>query len=293
MPAYAPPVVLVFSVTDPTAAGGLLADVLTCAAMGCYAAGVVTSVSVQDSARRQDVQVLDDEWVDDQARAVLEDMAVAAFKVGAVGSVQNAQAIAEILSDYDDLPVVLDPVFELAGDDDAQVASASELMVAARELLLPQATVLTLDLGTARRIVMQESASSEETNLDPTNDEPSASTCARQLLQWGAEYVLLTGVRTAAGMNVNSLFGPGADQSFTQQNESIEHVDQRFRGAGDTLSAAIASLLAQGIDVADAVREAHDFLGQTLAAGFRLGMGAATPDRMFWAPDDGEKGDDA
>jgi hydroxymethylpyrimidine/phosphomethylpyrimidine kinase len=66
----------------------------------------------------------------------------------------------------------------------------------------------------------------------------------------------------------------------------------RFRGAGDTLSAGIAALMAQGIDVPDAVREANDFLGQALAAGFRLGMGQAVPDRLFWASDDGSSADD-
>nr|MCU0949781.1 bifunctional hydroxymethylpyrimidine kinase/phosphomethylpyrimidine kinase [Burkholderiaceae bacterium] len=75
------------------------------------------------------------------------------------------------------------------------------------------------------------------------------------------------------------------------QSESIEHVDLRFRGAGDTLSAAIAALLAQGIEVGDAVREANEFLSQSLAGGFRLGMGDAMPDRLFWASDDGS--DDA
>jgi hydroxymethylpyrimidine/phosphomethylpyrimidine kinase len=97
--------------------------------------------------------------------------------------------------------------------------------------------------------------------------------------------VLLTNAETVGTHLVNQLFGP----ENSLQNESIEHVDLRFRGAGDTLSAGIAALLAQGIDIGDAVREANDFLAQALAGGFRIGMGDAMPDRLFWAGDDGSE----
>jgi hydroxymethylpyrimidine/phosphomethylpyrimidine kinase len=286
MPVHAPPVVLTFGASDPTGATGLAADAITCASMGCHAAAVVTAVSVQDSVRLQDVQAIDGELVDDQARAVLEDMPVAAIKVGAIGSSDNAQAIAEILSDYDNVPVVVDPCFEVPAAGLEENRSTLELMAAMCELILPRTTLLTVDLETARRLgaVLVATASSKEED----GDALSASECARRLLDAGAQHVLLTGVQTAGGLNVNTLFDPDG----CQQNESVERIELRFRGAGDTLSGAIAALLAQGIDVGDAVREAHDFLGQSLAAGFRLGMGAAMPDRLFWAGDE-EPQDDA
>jgi hydroxymethylpyrimidine/phosphomethylpyrimidine kinase len=286
MPVHAPPVVLTFGASDPTGATGLAADAITCASMGCHAAAVVTAVSVQDSVRLQDVQAIDGELVDDQARAVLEDMPVAAIKVGAIGSSDNAQAIAEILSDYDNVPVVVDPCFEVPAAGLEENRSTLELMAAMCELILPRTTLLTVDLETARRLgaVLVATASSKEED----GDALSASECARRLLDAGAQHVLLTGVQTAGGLNVNTLFDPDGGQ----QNESVERIELRFRGAGDTLSGAIAALLAQGIDVGDAVREAHDFLGQSLAAGFRLGMGAAMPDRLFWAGDE-EPQDDA
>jgi hydroxymethylpyrimidine/phosphomethylpyrimidine kinase len=286
MAVHAPPVVLCFGASDPTGATGLAADATTCAAMGCHAALVVTVVSVQDSVRVQEVQPIDDELVDDQARAVLEDMPVAAFKIGAVGGSDNAKAIAEILADYDDVPLVFDPWFIMPSSDGEESRSAVELMAVMCELLLPQTTVLTVDLELARRLSAAAAPATTQTE-DDAADGFSAGECAHRLRERGAEYVLLTGVQTAGGLNVNTLFGPDGEQ----QNESIERVDLRFRGAGDTLSAAIAALLAQGIGVSDAVREAHDFLGQALGAGFRLGMGAAMPDRLFWAGDDGEPDD--
>lgn len=278
MSTSAPPTILAFAMSDPTGAGGVLADALACAAMGCHAACAITGVAVQDSRRVEDVLVLDDEWVDDQARAVLQDMPVAAFKVGALGSADNAQAVAEILADYPDLPVVLDPFAHDAGE---HAEFDPDLIGAMRELLLPQTTVLTVSLAQARRLI----AAADD---DDAAEEFAAADCAKTLLEWGAEYVLITAAESTSDLIVNRLFGDDG----SVQNESVERVDLTFRGAGDTLSATIAALLAQGIDVSDAVREANEFLERALAGGFRLGMGDAVPDRLFWANDDVPEPDD-
>ncbi len=286
MSIHAPPTVLTFTASDPTGAAGVLADALTCAAMGCHAACAITAVAVQDSTGVEDALPIDDEWLEDQARAVLQDMPVAAIKVGAVGSSDNAQTIAEILSDYPELPVVVDPLPAVrARSSGSEEQADAELMTVLRELIAPQATVLTLSLEQARRWLALAAD-------DEAAEEWDATRCARELLGWGPEYVLITSAETVGQVVVNRLFGP----ENSVQSESIEHVDLRFRGAGDTLSAAIAALLAQGIEVGDAVREANDFLAQSLAAGFRLGMGDAMPDRLFWAGDDGSEdsgGDEA
>ncbi len=258
--------------SDPTGAGGVLADSVACASMGCHAACAITGVVVQDSRSVEDVLVVDDEWLDDQARAVLQDMPVAAFKIGAIGSADNAQAIAEILADYPDPPVVLDPFLSDTGE---RAGFDPDLIGAMRDLLLPQTTVLTVSLAQARRLIAVATE-------DDAAEELSAAGCAGKLLEWGAEYVLVTGAESTRDLIVNRLFGDDG----SVQNESIERVDLPFRGAGDTLSAGIAALLAQGIDVGDAVREANEFLARALAGGFRLGMGDAVPDRLFWANDD-------
>jgi hydroxymethylpyrimidine/phosphomethylpyrimidine kinase len=277
MSIHAPPTVLTFSASDPTGAGGVLADALTCASMGCHAACAITAVAVQDSTRVEDALLIDDEWLDDQARAVLQDMPVAAIKVGAVGGSDNAQAIAEILADYPELPVVFDPLPAVrASSSGSEEQADAELMTVLRELIVPQSTVMTLSLEQARRWLALAAD-------DDAPEDWDAARCARELLEWGPEFVLITSAETVGNLIVNRLFGP----ENSVQSESIEHVDLRFRGAGDTLSAAIAALLAQGIEVGDAVREANDFLSQSLAGGFRLGMGDAMPDRLFWASDDG------
>ena len=84
-----PPLVLVFAAADPTGGAGIQADMLTLAGMGCHALTVITALTVQDTAGVEDVLAVDADFVSEQARAVLEDMPVQAFKLGVLGSVEN------------------------------------------------------------------------------------------------------------------------------------------------------------------------------------------------------------
>src|SRR5689334_25262756 len=108
-----PPIVLAFAAADPTGGAGVQADLLTLAAMGCHALSVITAITVQDTAGVENLQAIDSDWVVDQARLVLEDMPVAAFKIGVVGSIENITAIAEVVPDYPDVPLTFDRVFAL------------------------------------------------------------------------------------------------------------------------------------------------------------------------------------
>ena len=95
-----PPIVLVFAATDPSGGAGLQADIMTLSSMGCHPLSVVTAVTIQDTMGVDDVNPIDAEWVADQARCVLEDMPVAAFKIGLLGNLEQIAAIAEVVSDY-------------------------------------------------------------------------------------------------------------------------------------------------------------------------------------------------
>ena len=99
-----PPIVLTFAASDPSGGAGMQADVLTLASMGCHPLSVVTAITVQDTLGVEGIQVIDAEWVADQARCLLEDMPVDAFKIGVLGSVEIVAAIAEIVSDYPTCP---------------------------------------------------------------------------------------------------------------------------------------------------------------------------------------------
>jgi hydroxymethylpyrimidine/phosphomethylpyrimidine kinase len=276
-----PAIVLSFAASDPTGGAGIQADLLTLSSMGCYALSVITAITIQDTAGVEDVLAIDSDWVADQARALLEDMPVAAFKIGMMGSVENIVAIAEIVSDYPDVPLILDPVLASGRGDEL----ASEDMIAAMtELLLPQTTIITPNSHEARRLARAQSVDDDETE----EEAPDLAECANRLLRLGCEYVLITGTHENTTQVINTLYG---DNGVIRADE-WERLPGSYHGSGCTLASAIAATLANGLDIPDAVREAQEYTWQTLAAGFRPGMGQSIPDRFFWARelDEGRKG---
>jgi hydroxymethylpyrimidine/phosphomethylpyrimidine kinase len=262
-----PPIVLVFAASDPSGGAGLQADIMTLSSMGCHPLSVVTAVTVQDTTGVDDVSAIDAEWVADQARCVLEDMPVAAFKIGVLGSVETIAAIAEVVSDYPEIPLVLDPVLASGRGDEL----ASEEMVGAiRELLVPQTTIITPNSLEARRLAANE-------NND--EDDPDLAECARRLIASGCEYVLVTGTHENTPQVVNTLYG----QEGIVRSDSWQRLPGSYHGSGCTLASAIAATIANGLSISDAVKDAQEYTWQTLKAAFRPGMGQHIPDRLFWA----------
>ncbi len=265
-----PPIVLVFSATDPTGGAGMQADILTLASMGCHPLSVVTAITVQDTMGVDDIFALDADWIVDQARCVLEDMPVAAFKIGVMGSVENITAIAEVVSDYPEIPLILDPVLasgrgdELANDD---------MLVAMRELLIPQTTIITPNSLEARRLALDDSND---------KDDPDLIICAKRIIASGCEYVLITGTHENTQQVINTLYG----EDGVVNSESWPRLPGSFHGSGCTLASAIAATIANGLPMAEAVKDAQEYTWQSLKAAFRPGMGQHIPDRLFWARED-------
>ena len=268
-----PPAVLVLAANDPSGGAGLAADILTLGSMGCHPLPVVTALTVQDTAGVEDLLPMDPEWVIDQARCILEDVPVAAFKLGVLGSVEIITALAEVLSDYPDVPLILDPVLtsgrgdELANDD---------MLSALSELIVPQTTLITPNTFEAQRLAQQEGQEEEELDF---------AECAKRILDMGCEYVLITGTHHHTTEVINTLYRREA----LVRSDNWQRLPGSYHGSGCTLAAACAALIAQGEDIPDAVREAQEYTWQTLKNGFRLGMGQYLPDRMFWARGDDEE----
>jgi len=269
-----PPIVLVFAATDPSGGAGLQADVMTLSSMGCHPLSVVTAVTIQDTMGVDDVLPIDAEWVSDQARCVLEDMPVAAFKIGLLGSLEQVAAIAEVVSDYPEVPLVLDPVLA-SGRGDELVTE--EMVGALRELLVPQTTILTPNSLEARRLAAEEGEEAENLEL---------AECARRIVKSGCEYVLVTGTHENTAQVVNTLFG----QNGEVRSDSWQRLPGVYHGSGCTLASAIAATIANGLEVSDAVKDAQEYTWQTLKAGFRPGMGQHIPDRLFWAREEEQGG---
>jgi hydroxymethylpyrimidine/phosphomethylpyrimidine kinase len=261
-----PACVLVFNASDPSGAGGIAADVSAIASVGAHALPVTTGAYIRDTAEIFEHFAFDEEAVTEQARTILEDIQVPVIKVGFVGSPENVSAIAGIASDYSDVPLVA-YMPNLSWWDEGQI---DLYLDAFRELLLPQTTVLVGNHSTLWRWLLP----------DWNGDEsPSARDIAKAAGAMGVTYTLVTGIPLPDQFIDNVLASPQA----VLGGEKFERFEATFCGAGDTLAAALAALIASGSDLAAATSEALSYLDRCLDGGFRPGMGNVLPDRMFWA----------
>jgi len=154
-------------------------------------------------------------------------------------------------------------------------------------LLLPQTTIITPNSLEARRLTLDE-GSEDGDDGEAGEEEGRGSTtlveCARRLIVAGSEFVLVTGTHENTEQVVNTLYGSHG----MVRSDKWERLPGSYHGSGCTLASAIAANLANGLEIAEAVKDAQEYTWQALAAGFRPGMGQHLPDRFFWARENDE-----
>lgn len=256
--------------SDPVGAIGVQADLATFSALACHGLSVTTALLIADTARVEDMHDIEPEWVSDQARVLLEDMQVAAIKIGALGGIEHVTAIAEIVSDYPEVPLILDPFISSLPE---QGLGSEDILIALRQLLIPQATLLMLSQVELERLA--------ETWRDASADD-TLQADVNYLLELGCEFVLVTGTPGGGdgdkAARANTLFG--ADGVL--RHDSWQHLPGPFLGAGSTLSAAITARMAQaGAQAPQAVLAAQHYTAAALAHAQRFGMGHLVPNRFF------------
>ena len=269
------PCVLVFNANDPSGAGGLAADIGAMASVGAHALPIVTGAYTRDTAEIIDHHAFDEEAVSEQARTVLEDVTVQVIKVGFVGSIENISTIAEIAADYADVPLIA-YMPDLSWWSEVQI---DLYLDAFRDLMLPQTTVLVGNNSTLCRWLLPDWKSAKP---------PGPRDVARAANAYGVAYTLVTGLSLPDQQIDNVLASPQSGL-FSGRFARFE---AGFSGAGDTLSATLAALLATENDLNDAAKEALGYLDRCLDAGFRPGMGLLVPDRLFWAQPDADPDSD-
>ena len=262
------PLILTFGVSDPVGAIGIQADLAAFGALGCHGLSASTGLLIADSARVEDIDEIDADWMVDQARLLLEDMAVAAFKVGALTSIEQASAIAEIVSDYPDVPLILDPFSSSLPDSGL---ADDDMLIAIRQILVPQTTILLLSQVELAR--MAETWREGGADMLPED--------VAELTGEGCEYVLVTCTGSSgSGASVvrsNTLF----DETGVCAAFDWRHLAGPFSGAGSTMSAAITAFMARGCSPREAVARAQDYTAMALAHAQRFGMGRLTPNKFF------------
>ena len=265
--------VLSFNASDPSGSGGIASDALVIASIGAHVLPVVTGAYIRDTRETFGHVAFDDTAIAEQARLIAEDIPVQTIKVGFLGSPEAVSAVAAFAADYADLPLIAYmPDLSWWADD-----AIDAYLDAFAELLLPQTTVLVGNNSTLRHWLLPESA---------TRRHALPTALAHAAGEHGVPYVLITGLADEAGHLGNVLASPQA----VLCSVSVKRIEATFVGAGDTLSAALAALLATGSDLTEAAQEALQYLDHSLDHGFHPGMGHAVADRLFWAqstsPDD-------
>lgn len=255
------PAVMSFSGLDPSGGAGIQADIETLVSHGCHTCPIVTNMTVQDTRDVQRIQPVDTSTLIEQARAVLEDISVAAFKLGLMGSASIIESVHSIIKDYPDIPVILDPVLTSGA---GTRLSDNEVIEAMVSLLLPITTVITPNSPEARA-------------LAPEADNLSA--CAMAILEHGCEFVLITGTHEKTPDVINTLYG----NNRKLETFHWERLTESYHGSGCTLAASIAGLLAQGNEPLSAIHEAQEYTWESLKHGYRIGLGQSLPNRLFWA----------
>ncbi len=224
----APACVMTFNASDPSGAGGLAGDVSTIAAMGAHALPIATAIVMRDTAEVFDAHELDDEVVVEQARSVLEDVTIAGWKVGFLGSADNVSAVAEVLSDYADIPLVAYmPGLSWLDEDKLQ-----PYLDAFRELILPATEVLVGNHKTLQDFLLPDWDSERP---------PSARELAVAAAEHGTRYVLVTGIALPSKGAEQYIDNVLASAQGALTGEKFERFETAFVGAGRN-SAALGVL---------------------------------------------------
>jgi len=249
------PVMLSIAGSDPSGGAGIQADLKTASALGVYGATVITALTVQNTRGVTGVHPTPVGVIVDQYRAVVSDLDVQAVKIGMLGTVEVVAAVAAMLREHPVPVVVLDPVMVATSGDRLVPEDA---VAAIRELLVPQATVVTPNVPEATWLTGDVIATGDDLEK-----------AGRSLLHLGATYALVKGGHLGGSTSTDVLvWGDG-----TRRLDALRVDTPHTHGTGCTLSSAIASYVIGGNDVPTAVELAKAYLTRALVAGADLDLG--------------------
>ncbi|MEW2409458.1 bifunctional hydroxymethylpyrimidine kinase/phosphomethylpyrimidine kinase [Streptomyces griseoviridis] len=257
-----PPGVLTVAGSDSGGGAGIQADLKTMLALGVHGMSVVTAVTAQNSLGVQGAWPLPVDVVRAQYRSVVDDIGVRAVKTGMLASAELVEAVAELIAGTD-APAVVDPVGVSKHGDPLLAASALDSV---RTKLLPVATVATPNLDEVAQLTGVRVESEEQLRE-----------AAAAVLAFGPRWVVVKGGHLAG--DAVDLLTDGVREHWLR---SPRHDNRHTHGTGCTLASAIASGLAKGQSVPDAVRAAKEYVTGAIAAGFALGAGIGPVDHG-WA----------
>ncbi|WP_338673164.1 bifunctional hydroxymethylpyrimidine kinase/phosphomethylpyrimidine kinase [Streptomyces sp. SCSIO 30461] len=257
-PAQAPPRVLTVAGSDSGGGAGIQADLKTMLALGVHGMSVITAVTAQNSLGVQGAWELPAEAVRAQYRSAVDDIGVDAVKTGMLASAELVETVAELLAAAE-APVVVDPVGVSKHGDPLIAESALESV---RGKLLPIATVATPNVDEVEQLTGVRVA-----------DESELRRAADAVLRFGPRWALIKGGHLAG--DAVDLLTDGTDEHWLR---SPRHDNRHTHGTGCTLASAVASGLAKGLAVPEAVYAAKEYVTGAIVAGYPLGGGIGPVD---------------
>ncbi|KUN79727.1 hydroxymethylpyrimidine/phosphomethylpyrimidine kinase [Streptomyces griseoruber] len=256
------PRVLTVAGSDSGGGAGIQADLKTMLALGVHGMSVLTVVTAQNSLGVQGAWELPAEAVRAQYRSVVDDIGVQAVKTGMLASAELVETVAALIADTD-APAVVDPVGVSKHGDPLLAASALDSV---RTRLLPVATVATPNLDEVAQLTGVRVESEERLRE-----------AAAAVLAYGPRWVLIKGGHLPG--DAVDLLTDGTEEHWLR---APRHDNRHTHGTGCTLASAIASHLAHGRSVPEAVTAAKEYVTGAIAAGFALGGGIGPVDHA-WA----------
>ncbi|MBM6993627.1 MAG: bifunctional hydroxymethylpyrimidine kinase/phosphomethylpyrimidine kinase [Prevotella sp.] len=263
--------VLTIAGSDSSGGAGIEADIKTISALGGYAEAVITAVTAQNTIGVTAISAVPAEVVGAQIDAVMADIMPQSVKIGMTGTPESTVAIATHLRAFEAVPVVLDPVMVSTSGSRLTDDEAVSLMV---EHLVPMATLLTPNVPEAERLVGHG-----------VETEPERTEAARKMLLMGCRAVLLKGGHGPEGDTMTDRLYWFDDRGALCQR-SFDHprvATSNTHGTGCTLSSAIATHLAMGLPLVEAVEKGIHYLCQALIAGadIHVGKGHGPVNHLF------------
>lgn len=249
--------------SDCSGGAGIQADIKTMSALGCFAASAITSLTVQNTLGVTAVMAVEPDIVAGQIRAVMDDILPRAVKIGMVNDCDTIHAIAATLRDYDVKYLVVDPV--MVSTSGSRLMQPDALSTFKTELM-PMATLLTPNVPEAE--VLSGVKITDKTTMDEAG---------RIIISQGCRAVLIKGGHLL-GDKIDRLYG-----TETCDYGGVDVDTHNTHGTGCTLSSAIASFLALGSPLSEAIKQAKDYVTEALKAGadVQIGHGGGPVDHFF------------
>jgi hydroxymethylpyrimidine/phosphomethylpyrimidine kinase len=258
----APPIVLTISGFDPSAGAGIAADLKTIAAHNCYGVAAVTALTVQSTQGVKSVHDTPAAELRAQLDALLEDVKIAAIKIGMMGHRGNAVVVGEFLDRAGVANVVLDPVMKSTSGEKDLIDAGGIKYIA--EELLKRATVVTPNIAEAEIL-------SGVTIKDPAGMEEAA----RKIVDRGARAVVVKGGHMEKAIDI--LFDGMEVLRFGGDHLKNENT----HGSGCTFASSIAAQLACGRPLREAVLLAKAYVTIAIEKGYSIGKGPGPLDHFY------------